>query len=42
MGKGLVGLVTKPVIGVIDLGTKTFEGVKNNFEREEDQPNSKR
>jgi vacuolar protein sorting-associated protein 13A/C len=27
---GLAGLITKPVIGVIDLTTKTAEGIKNN------------
>ncbi len=29
-GKGLAGLVIKPVTGVIDFASKTTEGIKNN------------
>lgn len=29
VGKGLVGVVVKPVAGAVDMVTKTAEGVKN-------------
>ena len=28
MGKGLVGVVAKPVSGVVDFASSTFEGIK--------------
>lgn len=39
VGKGLVGAVTKPVVGVLDLATSVTEGIKNTttvFERDLD------
>lgn len=29
VGKGLVGVVLKPTVGVVDLATKTTEGIRN-------------
>lgn len=40
--KGLLGVVTKPVIGALDVGSKTLEGFKNTFDMFEDLPNNKR
>jgi vacuolar protein sorting-associated protein 13A/C len=38
-GKGLAGLVVKPVTGIIDFASKTTEGIKNNALMFEDKAN---
>lgn len=42
VSKGFVGLVVKPVVGVIDLASKTAEGVKNTANYFDDKPNELR
>jgi vacuolar protein sorting-associated protein 13A/C len=40
--KGFAGLVVKPVVGVIDLTSKTAEGIKNTANYFDEKPNEKR
>jgi vacuolar protein sorting-associated protein 13A/C len=40
--KGFAGLVVKPVVGVMDLTSKTAEGIKNTANYFDDKPNEKR
>jgi vacuolar protein sorting-associated protein 13A/C len=41
--KGLAGLIVKPVVGVMDLTSKTAEGIKNTTNLFDDnKPNEKR
>jgi len=40
--KGFAGLVVKPVVGVMDLTSKTAEGIKNTATIFDDKPNETR
>ena len=42
MSKGIAGLVVKPVVGAIDLASKTAEGLKNTANYFDDKPNELR